>query len=118
MHLPLEGRLTTDAITAAYSATLAGVGIAAFTWNTVRPALARGHLVHVLPGCTLGKRFYYALYPHTRHVAPKVRAFCRLHERALPRALAGIRRAASTRNQTFPIRPTAAGRYIRSRVEL
>ncbi len=75
LHVPLAGRLTTDAITAAYSATLAGAGIAAFTWNTVRPALARGHLVHVLPGCTLGKRFYYALYPHTRHVAPKVRAF-------------------------------------------
>ena len=73
--VPLQGRLTTDAITAAYSATLSGVGIAAFTWNTVRPALARGHLVHVLPGCTLGKRLYYALYPHARHVAPKVRAF-------------------------------------------
>lgn len=75
VHVSLDGRLTTDAVTAAYSATLAGVGIAAFTWNTVRPALARGHLVHVLPGCTLGKRLYYALYPHTRHLAPKVRAF-------------------------------------------
>jgi len=75
VHMPLAGRLTTDAITAAYSAAMAGVGIAAFTWNTVRPALARGHLVHILPGCTLGKRIYYALYPHTRHVAPKVRAF-------------------------------------------
>ncbi|WP_439893246.1 LysR family transcriptional regulator (plasmid) [Ralstonia sp. 25C] len=73
--VPLQARLATDAITAAYSATLSGVGIAAFTWNTVRPALARGHLVHVLPGCTLGKRLYYALYPHARHVAPKVRAF-------------------------------------------
>ncbi|MCO5397558.1 LysR family transcriptional regulator [Ralstonia soli] len=75
VRIPLEGRLSTDAITAAYSASLSGVGIAAFTWNTVRPALARGHLVHVLPSCTLGKRLYYALYPHTRHVAPKVRAF-------------------------------------------
>ena len=75
IRVPLETRLTTDAITAAYSATLAGVGIAAFTWNTVRPALARGHLVHILPGCTLGKRIYYALYPHTRHIAPRVRAF-------------------------------------------
>ncbi len=75
LSVPLQGRLVTDAITAAYSAALAGIGIAAFTWNTVRPALARGHLVHVLPGCTLGKRLYYALYPHTRHVAPKVRAF-------------------------------------------
>lgn len=75
VRMSLQGWLTTDAITAAYSAALAGVGIAALTWNTVRPALARGHLVHVLPGCTLGKRLYYALYPQTRHVAPKVRAF-------------------------------------------
>jgi len=75
VRIPLDRRLTTDAITAAYSAAQAGVGIAAFTWNTVRPALARGQLVHLLPGCTLGKRIYYALYPHTRHVAPKVRAF-------------------------------------------
>lgn len=75
VSVPVGGRLTTDAITAAYAAALSGVGIAAFTWNTVRPAMARGHLVHVLPGCTLGRRIYYALYPHTRHVAPKVRAF-------------------------------------------
>lgn len=75
VRITVQPRLTTDAITAAYSATLAGVGIAAFTWNTVRPALAHGQLVHVLPSCTLGKRLYYALYPHARHVAPKVRAF-------------------------------------------
>ena len=75
VQVSLHGRLTTDVITAAYSAALAGVGIAAFTWHTVRAALACGDLVQVLPGCTLGKRIYYALYPHTRHVAPKVRAF-------------------------------------------
>ncbi|MET3446110.1 LysR family transcriptional regulator [Ralstonia pickettii] len=75
VHVSLQGRLMTDAITAAYSAVLAGLGIAAFTWNTVRQELAQGRLVQVLPGCTLGTRIYYALYPHTRHVAPKVRAF-------------------------------------------
>jgi DNA-binding transcriptional LysR family regulator len=28
-----------------------------------------------LPEHTLGSRHYYALYPQTRHVRPKVRAF-------------------------------------------
>ncbi|WP_426400676.1 LysR family transcriptional regulator [Ralstonia sp. R-29] len=75
VRIALAGRLTTDAITATYSAAVAGMGIAAFTWNTVQPGVARGHLVRVLPNCTVGKRIYYALYPQTRHVAPKVRAF-------------------------------------------
>lgn len=75
VRVPVNGRLTTDAITATYSAALAGVGIAAFTWNTVRQEVARGRLIRVLPDCTLGKRVYYALYPQTRYVAPKLRAF-------------------------------------------
>ncbi|CAB3729685.1 HTH-type transcriptional regulator DmlR [Paraburkholderia sediminicola] len=74
-HVELNGRLTFDAITALYSAALAGAGIAAFTRHTVQTDLARGHLVHLLPGYSLGARHYYALYPQTRYVAPKVRAF-------------------------------------------
>lgn len=74
-RVALRGKLTTDAITALYSAALAGVGIAAFTRHTVQSDLARGHLVRVLPNYTLGQRLYSALYPQTRHVAPKVRAF-------------------------------------------
>lgn len=75
VRVELQGRLKTDAITATYSAALAGLGIAAFTWHTVQSELARGQLVRILPGCTLGMRFYHALYPQTRHLAPKVRAF-------------------------------------------
>lgn len=75
VRVALNSRLTADAITATYSAAVAGMGIAAFTWNTAQPGVARGHLVRVLPTCALGKRIYYALYPQTRHVAPKVRAF-------------------------------------------
>ncbi|MCX4146501.1 LysR family transcriptional regulator [Paraburkholderia madseniana] len=74
-HVELNGRLTFDAITALYSAALAGAGIAAFTRHTVQTDLARGRLVHLLPGYSLGTRHYYALYPQTRYVAPKVRAF-------------------------------------------
>ncbi|CAG9244284.1 LysR family transcriptional regulator [Burkholderia diffusa] len=75
IRVELQGRLKTDAITATYSAALAGLGIAAFTRHTVQTELSRGHLVRVLPNCTLGSRCYYALYPQTRHLAPKVRAF-------------------------------------------
>lgn len=75
VRISLAGRLATDAIPATYAAAVSSMGIAAFTWNTARPGVARGHLVRVLPNCTLGKRSYYALYPQTRHVSPKVRAF-------------------------------------------
>lgn len=75
VQVDLNGRLALDAITALYAATLTGAGIAAFTRHTVQTDLARGQLVQVLPACTAGVRHYYALYPQTRHVAPKVRAF-------------------------------------------
>ncbi|WP_241332061.1 LysR family transcriptional regulator [Burkholderia cenocepacia] len=75
VHIELQGSLKTDAITATYAAALAGLGIAAFTRHTVQSELARGQLVRILPGCTLGTRCYYALYPQTRHLAPKVRVF-------------------------------------------
>lgn len=75
VRVSLNGRLRTDAITATYAAALAGLGIAAFTRHTVQSELARGQLVRILPGCTLGTRCYYALYPQTRHLAPKVRVF-------------------------------------------
>jgi DNA-binding transcriptional LysR family regulator len=75
VHVDLNGRLALDAITALYAAALAGAGIAAFTRHTVQTDLARGQLVQVLPGYSLGARHYYALYPQTRYVAPTVRAF-------------------------------------------
>lgn len=74
-RVPLDSAFTTDAITALFAASLAGAGIAAFTERTVRAELARGTLVRVLPQHSLGRGHYYALYPHTRHVNPKVRAF-------------------------------------------
>ncbi|VVD83015.1 LysR family transcriptional regulator [Pandoraea aquatica] len=74
-RVTLDGAFTTDAITALFAAALAGSGIAAFTERTVRAELSLGTLVRVLPQCTLGRSHYYALYPQTRHVNPKVRAF-------------------------------------------
>ncbi|WP_439877579.1 LysR family transcriptional regulator [Pseudomonas prosekii] len=70
-----RGRFTVNSITSLHAAALAGVGIAAFTRATVQSDLAHGHLVHILPSYTLAQRHYYALYPQTRHLAPKVRVF-------------------------------------------
>jgi DNA-binding transcriptional LysR family regulator len=74
-HVGVRGGMSTDTITALYAAALAGTGIAAFTERTVRTELARGGLVRVLPQYRLGTSHYYALYPHTRHLTPRARAF-------------------------------------------
>ncbi|VWB24604.1 LysR family transcriptional regulator [Burkholderia metallica] len=71
----LDGPLRIDAITALHAAVIAGLGIGAFTHHTVRDDIAHRRLVPILPGHTLAKRRYYALYPKSRHVPPKVRAF-------------------------------------------
>jgi DNA-binding transcriptional LysR family regulator len=74
VKVPLAGQMSCDAISALHAAALAGCGIAAFTRVTVQRDIAQGRLVHVLPNYTLGERHYYALYPQSKHLAPKVRA--------------------------------------------
>jgi DNA-binding transcriptional LysR family regulator len=69
------GRFRSNTISALHAATLAGAGIACFTQATVRNELTQGLLVPILPNYSLGERHYYALYPQSRHLAPKVRAF-------------------------------------------
>ena len=69
-----QGRLRVDAIPALHAAVLAGQGIAAFTRLTVQDDLLHGRLVRVLPQHHAGRRHYYAVYPHARQLAPKVRA--------------------------------------------
>lgn len=67
-------RLAVDATPALYAAALAGMGITVFTALTVQDDLRAGRLIRVLPDWTAGQRRYYALYPHARALAPKVRA--------------------------------------------
>lgn len=71
----VQGRFKADSISSLHAAALAGVGIAAFTRATVQDDLLSGRLVQILPNCTLGQRHYYALYPHARHLALKVKVF-------------------------------------------
>lgn len=70
-----SGHLRANTISALHAATLAGAGIACFTQATVRSDLAEGRLVAILPNYSLGERHYYAIYPQSRYLAPKVRAF-------------------------------------------
>jgi len=57
------------------AAATAGLGITATTSFIVRRELAPGTLVPVLADYPLRSRELYAIYPHNRHLSPKVRAF-------------------------------------------
>lgn len=67
-------RLCVDATPALHAAVLAGMGIAVFTAFTVQQDLQAGRLIRVLPEWHAGHRHYYAVYPHARAMAAKVRA--------------------------------------------
>jgi DNA-binding transcriptional LysR family regulator len=68
------GSACVDATPALYAAALAGMGISLFTAFTVQEDLRAGRLIRVLPAWHAGQRRYFALYPHARALAPKVRA--------------------------------------------
>jgi len=74
-ELKFGTRLRLDSILALHAGVIAGQGIAAFTFLTVRDDLAAGRLLRVLPQHHAGQRHYFALYPHARQLTPKVRAF-------------------------------------------
>lgn len=55
--------------------TLAGAGVAILPAWRVQDELARGELIPLLPDHHFPQQGIYALYPHTRHLPEKVRAF-------------------------------------------
>ncbi len=67
-------RLCVDSTPALHAAVQVGMGVGLFTALTVQEDLRRGRLVRVLPDWHAGHRHYFALYPHARALAPKVRA--------------------------------------------
>lgn len=70
----VRGTLSANTGIALRAAAVGGMGIAVTAAFIVREQLASGALMQVLPGHTLAPRNLYALYPHGRHVPPKVRA--------------------------------------------
>ena len=64
---------------------VAGMGIGALPSFLAAPALARGELQQVLPDHRYPPRFVHAVYPTSRHLQPKVRAFIDFLHAELPR---------------------------------
>lgn len=73
--LHVSGSFETNSADALYHAALAGLGIARLSTYLVGPDLKAGRLVMLLPQYTHEKASILAVYPHRRHVSPKVRAF-------------------------------------------
>jgi DNA-binding transcriptional LysR family regulator len=67
---------------------IAGLGIGALPSFLAAPAIARGALVEVLPEYRFAPRQVFAVYPTSRHLQPKVRAFVDFLAERLPPALA------------------------------
>ncbi|MCG8421735.1 MAG: LysR family transcriptional regulator [Proteobacteria bacterium] len=60
---------------ALHQALLAGIGLARIAVWLVGPDIEAGRLIRVLPNHEQESTAVYAIYPHRRHLAPKVRAF-------------------------------------------
>ncbi|HYD61391.1 MAG TPA: LysR substrate-binding domain-containing protein [Noviherbaspirillum sp.] len=71
----ISGSFQSNTGIALRSAALGGVGIATTASFIVHDDLERGDLVPVLPDYRMRPREIYAVYPHNRHLSPKVRAF-------------------------------------------
>ena len=71
----VEGRFETNSGVAVHEAALDGIGIAQLPAYLVAPDLKEGRLVSFLEDRVAEGKPIYAVYPHTRHLSPKVRAF-------------------------------------------
>lgn len=75
VHVTVAGRLRTDNSLAMRAALRAGAGLALIPACAVAEDLASGALRTCLPGWAPEPRSVFALYPTTRQLSPKVRAF-------------------------------------------
>lgn len=71
----VQGSLQANTSVALRAAALGGLGIINAASFIVCEDLRRGSLVSLLPGYTQRPRELHALYPQSRHLSPKVRAF-------------------------------------------
>ncbi|MNV96605.1 DNA-binding transcriptional activator GcvA [compost metagenome] len=65
----------TDSAAALLAFALNGAGVALLPAWLVQTEIADGRLTHLLPDHHFPQQGIYALYPNTRHVPEKVRAF-------------------------------------------
>ncbi len=71
----VQGRFETNSGVAIHEAALDGIGIAQLPAYLVAPDLREGRLVSFLEDRVAEGRTIYAVYPHSRHLSSKVRAF-------------------------------------------
>jgi len=75
-RMRVSGNFETNNATALHEAALAGLGLMRTANFIAGPDIRKGTLVPVLQDFeTLGNANIYAVYPHNRHLSPKVRAF-------------------------------------------
>lgn len=72
--VPVQGRLRFSNATACLAAAEAGLGLACLPSFVAAEALRAGRLVHLLPGFEPEPFGLHAVWPHSRHLAARVRA--------------------------------------------
>ena len=71
----VDGPFEANSGVAVHAATLAGIGIAQLASYVAVPDLKAGRLISCLDEFVTSQRPIYAVYPHRRHLSPKVREF-------------------------------------------
>ncbi|MFC4726936.1 LysR substrate-binding domain-containing protein [Coralloluteibacterium thermophilus] len=74
-RVPMRSRVSVDGAAAYDAACIAGLGLIQTPRMSVAPQLAAGTLVEVLPEYVPPPLRIALLYPHRRHLSPRVRAF-------------------------------------------
>ena len=74
-HLRVTGNVELNQADALYDACLAGIGLARVAGYLVEEDIKAGRLVPVLTEQLKESSTLYVVYPHRRHLSPKVRAF-------------------------------------------
>jgi len=74
-RFPVNGRFEANSGIAVHEAALSGLGIAYLATFLVAPDVKAGRLVTLLDDYITGGTPIYAVYPHRRHLSPKVRVF-------------------------------------------
>ncbi len=74
-EIPVRGPLSSNDLSMLKAAAVAGLGVALLPLIEASPELNRGTLVRVLPEVQGEEGIVYAVYPSSRHLPPRVRAF-------------------------------------------
>jgi DNA-binding transcriptional LysR family regulator len=82
-EVEMKGRISASDLGFLRGCALQGLGIATLPAVDVRGDVATGRLRRVLPEYRLGTSAMHAVYPSSRHLSPKVRAFIELAEEQL-----------------------------------